>query len=546
MTLSRRRFLSLLAALPFVRWRQSARVEAFLQQMTLRQKVGQLFLFSSGGTTFTEEMRQLISDYHAGGMTLFSYNIGTPEQLTELTNAMQRAALESGMPIPLFIAADQEGGRVSRLQRPPFSAFPNPMALGAADDPDLTFRVAAAIAEEMAACGLNMNLAPVLDVNTQARNPVINVRAFGGDAERVAAQGKAFIEGTQSRGVVATGKHFPGHGDTVTDSHYTLPIVTEAPGGLARDMLPFQEGIAAGVGSIMTAHIIYQALDSAPATFSPVIMTDLLRGQMGFGGVVMSDALTMGAVSEARERPIYALRDALVAGVDVLTYGAMPGGTTPGLQTQLEAVEAVTALVQSGLVEPRLIDAAARRVLTLKEAFGLLDWQAQNPQTVQERLFSLQHHALLTEAANRAITLFSDGNGLLPLASDQAIALLYPREIPLISDALRVGFADVLPLPFALAPSPAEIESISGQLGGRVVVCVTLDTYRYPAQANLVNALPTERLIVVAAQSPYDLLDFPQVQSYLMSYGYSAYALAALLAVLLGQQAALGNNPVVL
>ncbi|HLA44832.1 MAG TPA: glycoside hydrolase family 3 N-terminal domain-containing protein, partial [Aggregatilineales bacterium] len=180
--MNRRQFLTLTLAAGITGWRlpfsrltyaQSSRVDGFLAQMSTRQKVGQLFLFAQSGTTFTNDMRRLITEHHAGGMTLFSDNIDTPEQVTQLTNDIQRTALESGMPIPLFIAADQEGGIVLRMRKAPFSPFPGPMTLGAADDTELTARFGAAIAVEMAACGLNMNLAPVLDVNTQADNPVI-------------------------------------------------------------------------------------------------------------------------------------------------------------------------------------------------------------------------------------------------------------------------------------------------------------------------------------------------------------------------------------
>lgn len=545
--MKRRHFLAALAVgalgwrLP--RLRQSARVEAFLSQMSLREKIGQLFLFSLDGTQYTDAMHRLIAERHAGGMALFSYNVSTPAALTELTNAMQRDALEYGMPVPLFIAADQEGGRVLRLQGDAFSPFPSPMGLGAADDLDLTTRVAAAIGEEMLACGLNMNFAPVLDVNTQPSNPVINVRSFGSDPVKVAQQGAAFIRGLQSAGVVATGKHFPGHGSTTADSHYDLPIVTLERGRLLDELAPFAEGIHADVGALMTAHVLYPALDAmTPATFSAPIMLDLLRGELGFGGVLISDALTMGAVSQARDNPIYVMRDALAAGVDMLTFGALPDGSPPSLTDQIQMLEMVVTLVESGLVAETRIEDSARKILNLKERFGLLDWRPLDASRTQERLKLSEHQALLTEAAQKSVTLFSDGGGILPLKKTDKIAVIYPAEFPQIGASLRWGVRDALELPYSL--NGGSLSSLLSRIEDRRLICLTLDVMRYPAQISLVNALPLERTVVIAGQSPYDLLSFPQVQTYLMTYGYTSYTLEAARHILFGELTPRGKAPV--
>jgi beta-N-acetylhexosaminidase len=548
--MNRRRFLSLLTATGWGLFSshdthaQTSRVEAFLSQMTLRQKVGQLFLFSLNGTSFTEDMRRLIAERHAGGMVFFGYNVGTPAEVTQLINDMQRTALTNGLPIPLLTAVDQEGGRVMRLQDAPFSPFPSPMALGAADDSDLTFRVAAAIGEEMRACGLNLDLAPVLDVNTRPDNPVINVRSFGENPERVAVHGAAFIRGLQSVGVAATGKHFPGHGSTSVDSHYNLPVVGLDYDHLMQEMSPFRQGISAEVGAIMTAHVLYPALDQTPATFSKPIMTDLLRGQLGFQGVLISDALTMGAVSEARDDPAYVLRDALLAGVDMLAYGSLPDGRAPTLAAQINTLEMVLTLVESGLVEESRLDESVRKILNLKAQFGLLDWQPLDPATSAERLKTAAHQEILVEAANRSVTLFSDGGGLLPLDPAEPLAVLYPAELPQTGAALFTGQPDALNLPYPVSPDERSTRRLANQVGRRKVICVTFDTHRYPSQATLVNLLPPERTVVIAGQSPYDLLYFPQVQTYLMTYGISPYAMAAVQGVLFGNLIAQGKAPI--
>ncbi|MBZ0310482.1 MAG: beta-N-acetylhexosaminidase, partial [Anaerolineae bacterium] len=519
--MQRRQFLKLsaLASLSFLTAAQADWVETTLSRMTLPQKVGQLFMLSLPGTRFTEDMRRLIYDYHIGGMAFFSYNVSTPETLTELTNEIQAVALAALPRVPLLLAVDQEGGRVQRLNQPPFSLFPNPMALGAANDPDLTRRVAEAIAEELLACGFNMNLAPVLDVNTDSANTVINVRSFGADPERVALHGKAFIEGTQSKGIIATGKHFPGHGSTSEDSHYTLPVVTLDHSALLKTLQPFQESISANVGAMMTAHIVYPALDGrTAATFSAPIMTDLLRQEFGFQGVVMSDALTMEAIRLSRDNPLYVFRDALYAGVDLLTYGARPDGSAPSVTSQIEALELMLALAESELVEVARIDRAVHNILSLKAHFNLQNWQPLGVGWAADRLNSAAHQQLIMETAQKSITLVRDAANLLPL---HAFTVLYPASEP--------QFLDVFPGAVAYSPSPSENEAalLARQIGDQPAVCFTMDAHKNPGQVALINALDLSKTVVVAAQSPYDVQYFPLVPTYLLMLGISPSSLQA-------------------
>jgi beta-N-acetylhexosaminidase len=545
--LNRRQFLSTLLAVTLGwRFRASSRVEAFLAQMDLRQKVGQIFLFSLPGITFDDSMRRLVADYHAGGMVFFTYNIGTPETLTDLTNSFQRTALQEGMPIPLLLAVDQEGGRVSRMQGDGYASFPNPMNLGAANDPELTFAIAEAIGVEMDACGLNMNLAPVLDVNSYPANPVINVRAFGGDPEITAQQGAAFIRGLHSAGIIATGKHFPGHGSTLTDSHYDLPIVTLDRESLLREMQPFIQAIGEDIGAMMTAHVLYNGLDNTPATFSKPILTDLLRTELGYNGIIISDALTMGAVQAARDDPLFALRDALLAGVDMLAFGPAPGLAAPTITQQIDMLEMVVSLVENGLVDEARINDAARRVLALKERFGVLDWQPLESSTVRERMHVAAHQDLLRHVAEQSITLLSDPHSLLPLDPSMPLLVLYPQEFPLTGRAILAAAENALDMPYAVADAGRRIQAARNAAEGRTIVCFTLDTARYPGQVGLVNALPLDRTLVVAAQSPYDILNFPLVQTYLMTFDTTPQTLAALKAVLFGELQPKGTLPVAL
>jgi len=521
------------------------RINVLLSLMDTRQRVGQLFLFSLGGKVFSPEMEYLVAKAHAGGLVLFSQNIGTPSELTELTNRLQQSAVENGLPIPLFIAADQEGGRVLRMAWAPFTPFPSAMALGATHNPDFSYEVGLALAQEMYACGLNLNLAPVLDVNTHADNPVINIRSFGADAALVAEHGAAFVRGLQAGGVAATGKHFPGHGSTETDSHYDLPLVTLERPQLLSELSPFVRAIENGLDAVMTAHVLYPAFDpNQPATFSSRILSGLLRQQIGFQGVVISDALTMRAVSLAQNEPIYVLRDAFLAGVDMLAFGVQPDGTPPSLEAQNEILEMMVALAESGLISPQRLEESVRRVLKLKARFGLLDWRPLDTASATGRLNSTPHQALVERVAENSITLLSDSLGLLPLRADEPLALLYPDPFPLLGEILSADFSDLLSLPYSLSPSPAEAERLAAQVRGRKVLCLTLDTYKHKAQVNLINALPLAQTVVVATQSPYDILNFPLVQTYLMTYGFSPPTLGVLWRILRGEIRPKGVLPV--
>jgi beta-N-acetylhexosaminidase len=280
-----------------------------------------------------------------GGITLFADNIRDPEQLGTLTARLRSAG--AGL-----LAVDEEGGDVTRLEAKRGSSYPGNLALGVVDDPSLTADVAGAIAGELARAGINVNLAPVADVNSNPDNPVIGVRSFGADPELVARHVAAFVEGTQRQGVAACAKHFPGHGDTSVDSHVGLPVVA---GDLDAALLPFRAAIAAGVQAVMTAHLVLPALDELPATLSPRILTTLLREELGFDGLVVTDALEMRAISDGIGIPEAAVV-ALAAGADALCIGHHQHE-----EMVAAVVDAIVAAVRDGRLSiGRLEDAAAK------------------------------------------------------------------------------------------------------------------------------------------------------------------------------------------
>jgi beta-N-acetylhexosaminidase len=299
---------------------------------------------------------------HASGLAavcLYGANVVDPDQLAALCADLRAAAPG------LLVSVDEEGGDVTRLHYPTGSTQPGNALLGRLDDTALTRRSASVIGTELASYGINLDLAPVVDVNSADENPVIGSRSFGADADHVARHSAAYVAGVQSVGVAACAKHFPGHGDTVTDSHLALPRVDAALDVLeSRELEPFRAAVEAGVASVMTSHVVVSAIDAdRPATFSPTVLGDVLRGRLGFTGVIVSDALDMAGASAETGIPEAAVR-ALAAGCDLLCIGSE---TTE--DELLAVVDAVVAAVADGRLPVSRLEDAADRVALLSATF---------------------------------------------------------------------------------------------------------------------------------------------------------------------------------
>ena len=305
-----------------------------------------------------------------GSVCLFGSNIPADAGVRALSDAVHAAGAE------VLVATDEEGGDVTRLYTAEGSPVPGNAALGAVDDLALTRRVAASIGTALAAAGVDLDLAPVVDVNSDPRNPVIGVRSFGADAALVARHTTAYVEGLQSAGVGACAKHFPGHGDTAVDSHLGLPTVDAGLDVLlARELVPFAAAVRAGTLSVMTSHVLLPALDTdRPATLSPAVL-GLLRGELGFDGLLVSDAVDMAGASAGRGEPAAAVL-ALAAGCDLVCLGADKDEAT-----HLAVLEAIADAVTSGsLPEARLVEAAGRVVAASRTVRG---WQ-RSDETVED------------------------------------------------------------------------------------------------------------------------------------------------------------------
>lgn len=324
-----------------------------------RQQIGQLLFAGFKGTDVPVELRSLAREFGVGGTILFSRNIEEPAQVAELAYGLSALTPD----LPAWVSVDQEGGRVARLKAP-FTEWPPMATLGRSGDVQLAESFARAIASELKAVGITLDFAPVLDVHTNPKNPVIGDRALAADARLVATLGAAIITAMQETGVAACGKHFPGHGDTNLDSHLALPLVEQAPETIReRELLPFRAAIAAGVASIMTAHVFIPALDEErPATLSKKIITGMLRNDMGFEGLILSDDLEMKALANDRAVPDSAVQ-AIDAGCDAVLICA------GDYDAQAAALEAIIKLTETDRSFLRRVDDALTRNRRMKERF---------------------------------------------------------------------------------------------------------------------------------------------------------------------------------
>jgi beta-N-acetylhexosaminidase len=325
----------------------------------LRRHVGRLAIVGFRGHSVPDDLRALVADFDLGGVIYFARNVGEPRQVAELSREVAALARDW----PLWISVDQEGGRVARLEAP-FTEWPPLATLGRSGDIDLARRFAAALAAELAAVGINLDYAPVLDVRTNPANVVIGDRALSDRPDEVARLGTALVETLQAAGVAACGKHFPGHGDTRGDSHEELPVLDHDRRRLeAIELQPFRQAIAAEVASIMVAHLALPAIDpERPASLAPAVIQTLLKHALGFPGVVVSDDLGMKAVTDSRSLEVAAV-DALVAGCDAVLL------CNSSIDDQVRALEAVIRAAESQQLSRTRIDDAMGRQQRMKARF---------------------------------------------------------------------------------------------------------------------------------------------------------------------------------
>lgn len=521
--------------------------------MTLEQQIGQLFMVGFQGYEPPPEIIDLIQRWQVGGIIFFSRNIRDARQTLELTTRLQQLAREAGHPYPLLISTDQENGMVRRLG-PDATLFPGNMALGATRSEQLTCEVAQATGQELMALGITMNLAPDADVNNNPANPVIGVRSFGEDPALVARLTAASVRGYQSAGVVATLKHFPGHGDTATDSHQALPVIPYAMERLEQlELVPFKAGIAAGAESVMTAHIYLPELMSGeplPATISPAIVTNLLRQRLGFGGVIISDCLEMSAVSKTVGTAQGAVL-ALQAGVDLILVSHRA-------DRQRASIELVRAAVKEGKISAERISQSVERIIRLKQR--RLSWEALPDGSALPVVGSEAHLQLRDRAYALSTTLLRNDDGLVPLqiTSQTRILVLAPHKSALsraedgsypetyLAERIQQRHNRVTSL--LLNPRRAAEETrriLQAVHDADITILITMNAHRDEQQQSLLRQLlrTGKSVIGVSVATPYDRAAAPELHTALATYEYTRPALDAAVRVLFGEIPAQGRLP---
>ncbi|MEV6571120.1 glycoside hydrolase family 3 protein [Streptomyces sp. NPDC051577] len=542
-----------------------ARLRRLAAGMNLAEKVGQLFVSRVYGHSATDPdpadaernltlfgvrtAAELVSRHHLGGIVYFSWahNTRTPHQIAELSNGLQRAAAGTATGVPLLLSIDQEHGAVTRIGRPA-TLLPGAMALGAgaagAGGSVARARRAARIAGvELAAMGVRQDYAPVADVNVNPANPVIGVRSFGSDPRAVAALVAAQVRGYQGAGVAATAKHFPGHGDTETDSHVGLPVMRHTRAVWEElDEPPFRAAVESGVDVVMTAHIVFPALDPSgdPATLSRPIVTGILRERLGFRGVVVTDALDMAGVRQkyGDDRvPVLALK----AGCDQLL-------NPPDLPL---AYRSVLAAVESGELTEARIEESVLRILELKARRGLFEDPYTSAAAVDAAVGTPAHLAAADEIAAGTTTLLANPVRLLPLDPALAPRLLVTGTDPVSPSGTTGPPTEVLARELAAlgcrasaVPPGRAVAATPGNAA--VLVC----TYNVPEGESPQRALVTELLatgvpvVVVAIRNPYDPARLPTCAAEVATYCWTDVEMRAAARVITGRQRPEGRLPV--
>ncbi|WP_324650877.1 glycoside hydrolase family 3 protein [Georgenia sp. H159] len=547
--------LSLLPAAPGTAPAGSPDVAAVVAGMSEDELIGQMtwthvYGSTADDTSMAAENRarygvdtpaEVVEKYGLGGVLYFAWagNTDSPEQVAELSAGLQDAAAASSG-VPLAITVDQEGGEVSRIG-PPATTLPGGMALGATFDPELARAQGEVLGTELAAMGVNVDFAPVADLNTNPANPVIGLRSPGADPDVVAELTAAQVEGLQSQHVAAAAKHFPGHGDTDVDSHTGLPVV--AGDALETHLEPFRGAIEAGVDIIMSAHIVVESLDpELPGTLSPRVLTDLLRGELGYTGLVTTDALDMAALKQLPGNP---LDDGDIA-VLAIQAGSDIHLDSPDVDA---AFAGIRAALDSGDLTRERLEESVTRILEWKAARGIWDGGTQPGLDV---VGSADHRATATAISERAATMLRNEADVLPLdpATDRILVVgagsAWPERLTPLLEA--EGFAAAELLESGDSPGAGYRSAAAAAAADADAVVVAVDALRVnPAQQALVADLAAGPVpvVTVLAGTPYDLAAVPDgVAGTLASYGAATVNFEGVAAVVSGRVAPTGRLPV--
>ncbi len=537
--------------------------EETLSRLTLRQKVGQMMMpfilgdYAPEGSASHRRILRMIDEEEIGGAIV---SVGTPVEVATKLNVLQRRSN-----VPLLVAADLETGAGFRLRGAVHTPggldlggatdFPPLMAVGATDQRFYSYEMGRVTAREARAVGIHVPFAPVLDVNNNSENPIINTRAFGEDPTRVAELGACFIRGLQDYGALATGKHFPGHGDTEVDSHLALPVIRLGRSRLDEvELVPFRMAIESGMGAVMTAHIAMPGITGGadtPATLSRPVITDLLRGDLGFQGLVFTDAMDMSAIDRLYSREEAAVR-AVEAGVDVILMPPSP----------MRAIQGIMEAVLSGRISEERIDESALRILRTKERMGLHENRTVDVEEIHRVVGIPEHIDVARTIAERSLTLLKNDGNLLPLRGTrtaEVMSVTYRRPNALLAgrffDAeLGRTYPRLDRRGVTRSTRSEEYDRIMADTrdSDLVVVSIYVTATAYAGDV----AVPEELSdflkelsesgtphVVVSFGNPYLLAEFPDVRAYLLGWGDAEVSQRAAAAALLGEVPISGSAP---
>ncbi|CAM3288185.1 beta-N-acetylhexosaminidase [Vagococcus fessus] len=508
----------------------------------LKKRVGQLFSVGFEGQIVTDEIKTLIHDYHVGSIVLFSQNITSKSQVMGLTAALQNEAKLAGYERPLLISIDQENGVVSRMPND-VREFPGAMLLGATKEPNNAETSYYYSALELKEMGINWNLAPTLDINNNPKNPVIGVRSFGETKEQVALFGSAAIKGIQAAKVIATAKHFPGHGDTSVDSHLDLPVINTTLEQLReRELYPFEKAIEAGVETIMTAHVYFPSIEenNRPASLSKRVMQELLREELGFNGVIITDSLGMKAIADK-----YGVAK---GAVEALKSGADMAMVSHVYQDQIEALDAVVEAVESGELDNQSIEKSIRRLSELKEKYALKTSSKEAKKLSCEELANLFSRGITVVKKTTDFPFDGEANQKALLVLPEILNLTGIEEE---NEKERFITSKLRDTNYCWSEETLTAENFEGlikksnQFDLVVIGTINLKDTSEHAVRLCKELKKHPNLVVVALRNPYDLNYLPkEIETYVTTYEFSTTAILLALEGIVGLRNLEGSLPV--
>lgn len=500
-----------------------------IQIMTLEEKVGQLLMVHFHGEIANDEAKILVQDIGVGGIIYYQWanGLNSPEQVQQLSAGLQALALKNRLSIPLFIAADQEGGIVARLNKG-FTVFPGNQALGETNHPKLAEMAALATGKEMHAVGVNMNFAPVIDVNINPRNPIIGIRSFGNHPEKVALFGSHALEGFKQAKIIASLKHFPGHGDVEIDSHEDLPIINKSMQELEKiELLPFAK-LAPSADVVMTAHLLVPALDSENCSTLSEKTLNYLKNDLGFQGTIITDSLVMEGVLKSCQTVDEAAIRALNAGCDIILLGGkqLIGGDAQlelGVNDIRRIQRSLVHAIKNGRITEARLNQAVEKVLKLKERY-LTDKSSEQHLPLSQCIHTPQHREIARKIASLAIHIISLKPDTISSLNSQKIVVFAPqllRENIQQTSLLKFGKTTEAFFFATLSPSEEEVkEAMRLAESADVLLACSYNAWKNPSQIHLIQSLLKTKkpFILLILRDPLDASLFPEANLVLITF----------------------------